>query len=166
MLRQSLPSVTPKRRLGAAAVELALVLPLFVTLTFVSIELGHALNMVQKLESAARNGGRLAAKDVPPALLAGGLTANQKVINDIKNMLRADGFPPNNIAITIVHADGASVGQTFDLADADNQYQMMKITLTIPYADVKMFPLPMLIQQSTMLTSKLIVSRGRSTLNY
>ncbi len=166
MLRQSLPSTKPKRRLGAAAVELALVLPLFVTLTFVSIELGHALNMVQKLESAARNGGRLAAKDVPPALLAGGLTANQKVINDIKNMLRADGFPPTSLVVSIVHADGASVGQTFDLADAGQQYQMMKITVSIPYADVKMFPLPMLIQQSAVLSSTLIVSRGRSTLNY
>ncbi len=166
MLRHSNPSPKPKRRLGAAAVELALVLPLFVTLTFVSIELGHALNLVQKLESAARNGGRLASKDVPAALLVGGITANQKVTNDIKNMLRADGFPPTNLAVSIVHADGASVGQVFDLADANNQYKMMKITVTIPYADVKMFPLPMLIQQSSVLSSTLIVSRGRSTLNY
>ena len=143
-----------------------MVLPLFVTLTFVSIELGHALNLAQKLESATRNGGRLASKDVPPALLVGGITANQKVTTDIKNMLRAEGLPDTNLVVSIVHADGATVGQPFDLALTTNQYKLMKITVSIPYTDVKLFPIPMSISQSTVLSASLIASRGRSTLNY
>ena len=163
MLRHSLPPPTPKKRRGAAAVELALVLPLFMTLTFVSIESGHALNVAQKLEAAVRDGGRLASKDVPPALLAGGITANQKVINDIKNMLRAEGYPATNIVVTILHAEGATVGQNFDLALSTNQYKMFRITVTIPYSDVKMFP--MSLSSSPTLRATMVASRGRSTLN-
>ena len=163
MLRHSLSNQKPKKRLGAAAVEMAMVLPLFMTLTFVSIESGHALNVAQKLEAVVRDGGRLASKDIEPALLAGGITANQKVTNDIKNMLKAEGYPATNIVVTIVHADGATMGQNFDLGLTTNQYKMYRITVTIPYSDVKMFP--MSINNSTLIRATLVGSRGRSTLN-
>lgn len=164
MLRHIPHSQKPKTRLGAAAVELALVLPVFLTLTFGSIEVGHAINVSQKLEAVVRDAGRLASKDVEPALLAGGITPNQKIINDIKNMLKAEGYNTANVAVTILHADGASAGQTFDLALASNQYKMMKIRVTIPYADVRI--LRMRIASSTVLDATLVISRGRSTLNY
>ena len=163
MLRHSLPTPKPKKRLGAAAVEMAMVLPLFMTLTFVSIESGHALNVAQKLEAVVRDGGRLASKDIPPALLVGGITANQKVTNDIKNMLKAEGYPATNIVVTIVHADGATMGQNFDLALSTNQYKMFRITVTIPYADVKMFPMG--LKSNPTIKADLVASRGRSTLN-
>lgn len=164
MLRHITHSQKPKRRLGAAAVELALVLPVFLTLTFGAVEVGYAINVSQKLESIVRDGGRLAAKDIDPALLAGGITPNQKVINDIKNMLKAEGYNTANVVVTIVHADGATVGQTFDLSLVANQYKMMKIRVTIPYTDVRI--LNMRIASSTILDATLVVSRGRSTLNY
>ncbi len=163
MLRHSPPPAKPKKRLGAAAVEMAMVLPLFMTLTFVSIESGHALNVSQKLEAVIRDGGRLASKDIPPALLAGGITSNQKVTNDIKNMLKAEGYPATNIVVTILHADGATVGQTFDLGLSTNQYKMFRITVTIPYSDVKMFPMG--LKPSPILKATMVASRGRSTLN-
>ncbi len=164
MLRQT-PSPSkpkPQPRRGAAVVEFAIVLPLFMTLTFASIEAGHALSVVQKLESVVREGGRMASKDVPTALLDG-LTPNQKVTHDIQNMLKADGFPAANIVVAIVHADGATAGQTFDLALKANQYKLMRITVTIPYADVSM--LPWSIDQSAVLRASLVTSRGRSSLN-
>ena len=164
MLRHSPPPQTPKKRLGAAAVEMALVLPIFMTLTFVSIETGHALNVSQKLQTVVRDAGRLAGKDIDPSLLAGGITANQKITNDIKNILRAEGYPVTNMGVTIVYADGASVGQTFDLGLASNAYKMFRITVTIPYNDVKMFPMG--IKSAPVLKATLVASRGRSTLNY
>ncbi len=164
MLRHSPPPQKSKKRLGAAAVELAIVLPVFMSLAFVSIETGHALKVSQALESAIRDGGRLATKDVDPSLLAGGITANQKVINDIKNMLRAEGYSTTNVAVSIVYADGPTVGQTFDLSLTSNQYKLMKITVSIPYSDVRMFP--MSISQSSVLKSTLIASKGRASLNY
>lgn len=162
MLRHFPPSEKLKPRRGAAAVEMALVLPLFMTLTFVSIEMGHALSVVQKLESAIREGGRMASKDVEPSV-RGGLTPNQKVALDIQNMLKADGFPASNIAVSIVHADGATAGQTFDLGLKANQYKLMRISVTIPYDDVSL--LPMSIDSSTILRASLVTSRGRSSLN-
>ncbi len=161
MLRHSTSNCKPKKRVGAAAVELALVLPLLVTLTCGSIEYGHALNMVQKLEAAVRGGGRLAGKDID-ASLAGGLTSNEKVILDITNMLRADGIPATNIDVAITHADGTSVGETFDLSLQTNQHQLMRITVSVPYADVSLFPLS--IDESTILSATLVASRGRSNM--
>ena len=164
MFRRSPLPQKPRKRLGAAAVELAMVLPLIVTMTFCSIEAGHALNVSQKLESVIRDGGRLAMKDIDPSLLPGGLTANQKVTNDIKNMLKAEGYSTTNVVVSIVHADGSTVGQTFDLALVANQYKLMRISVTIPYSDVGIFP--MRISPTTIMEASLIASRGRSTLNY
>jgi len=164
MRRQITHSQTPKKRLGAAAVELALVLPVFLTLTFGAVEVGYAINVSQKLESIVRDAGRLAAKDIDPALLVGGITPNQKVINDVRNMMRAEGYNTANVAVTIVHADGATAGQSFDLSLATNQYKMMKIRVTIPYTDVRI--LKMRIASSTVLDATLVVSRGRSTLSF
>lgn len=163
MLRNTTSTQKPRKRLGAAAVEMAMVLPLFMTVTFGSIEIGHALNVSQKLNSVVRDGGRLAAKDIDPALLAGGVTANQKVINDIKNMLKAEGYNTANVVVTITHADGATVGQTFDLSLSTNQYKLMKIRATIPYADVGIFP--MKISGSAVLDAELVAAKGRATMN-
>jgi len=162
MQRQITHSQKPKKRLGAAAVEMAMVLPLFMTITFGSIEIGHALNVSQKLEAIVRDGGRLASKDISAALLAGGVTANQKVTNDIKNMLKAEGYNTANVAVTITYADGATVGQNFDLSLATNQYKLMKLRVTIPYADVGIFP--MKISSAAIMDATLVTSKGRSTM--
>lgn len=142
---------------------MALTLPLFFSLTYFSIESGHALSVAQKLESVVRDGGRLACKDVQESLLPSGTTANQKVVNDIKNMLKAEGYNTTNVVVAITHAGGPSDGQTFDLADPDNAYQMLKISIKIPYSDVGIFPWS--ISPSLMMESTLIASRGRSTLS-
>ena len=139
-----------------------MMLPVFMAVTFTSIEIGHALNLSQKLEAIVRDAGRLASKDVDPSLLVGGVTHNQKVINDIKNMMKAERMPITNAVVTIVHADGATAGQTFDLSLASNQYKMMKIRITIPYGDVGIFP--MKISRTLILDATLVTSRGRSTL--
>ena len=93
----------------------------------------------------------------------GGVTANQKVINDIKNMLKAEGYNTANVIVTITHADGATVGQTFDLSLSTNQYKLMKIRLTIPYSDVGIFP--MKISGSALLDAELVAAKGRATMN-
>ncbi len=163
MFRYSTPAQKSKKRLGAAAVEMAMVLPLFMTVTFGSIEIGHALNVSQKLHSVVRDGGRLASKDVEPALLVGGVTANQKVINDIKNMLKAEGYNTANVTVTITHADGANVGQPFDISLSTNQYKLMKIRLTVPYSDVGIFP--MRLGAATILDAELVAAKGRATMS-
>lgn len=51
----------PKRRRAAAAVELAVVTPLLLTMLFGIIEFGYAFTVRQSLATAAREGARLAA---------------------------------------------------------------------------------------------------------
>jgi Flp pilus assembly protein TadG len=66
----------PKRRTGAAAVELAFVLPIFTTLVFAQIETARVGQVTQMLTIAARQGARVAvvpgktASDVQTAVSA------------------------------------------------------------------------------------------------
>ncbi len=50
-----------KRRFGVAAVEMAIVTPLLLTMLFGIIEFGHAFAVRQSLVTAAREGARLAS---------------------------------------------------------------------------------------------------------
>ncbi len=54
-------------RKGAAAVEFALVLPLFVLIFLGMLELGRGLHVQQVITQAAREGARLGASDPRPA---------------------------------------------------------------------------------------------------
>ena len=126
-------------RSGTAAVELAVTLPLFLTLVLGIAEMGAALDASQRLSAAVREGARAAASDLSDRIPQG-QTVNGKVIQDIKNMLAAGGMDSNDVTITITHADGASEGQTFDLEDPDNYLKYFKVSAEIDYGDVGMFP--------------------------
>ena len=127
------------KRRGAAAVEFAIMAPIFMFLTLGSVELGYALNASNTLYGALREGGRLASQDwttmiEPPD------TANAKVIRDIQNMLTAARIPGDQVTLTIVYADGPSAGQPFDLQDPDNYLQTFTINAAIPYEHVSLIP--------------------------
>jgi Flp pilus assembly protein TadG len=130
-------SATERR--GAAAVEFAIMAPIFLILTLGSVELGYALNASNTLYGALREGGRLASQDwstmiEPPE------TANDKVIQDIKNMLTAARIPGDEVTLEIVYADGPSQGQPFDLQDPDNYLETFTINAEIPYEEVSLIP--------------------------
>lgn len=57
------------KRKGAAVVEFAVVLPLFVLLTLGMLELGRMTNVQQVLVNASREGARMAAKGEAPATI-------------------------------------------------------------------------------------------------
>lgn len=128
---------TPGKRLqdrkGGAAVELTVMAPLFVALVMGAVQSGMNLDMQIKIQAAIRQAGRLAAMDYSKRLQPG-QTGNQKVIQDIKNVLIAEGLPGNDATITITHADGPNAGSTFDLASSANDLQLFKIQIEIPYS--------------------------------
>ncbi|MGD9857455.1 MAG: TadE/TadG family type IV pilus assembly protein [Planctomycetaceae bacterium] len=148
-------------RRGAAVVEFAVMAPVFLILTLGSVELGYALNASNTLYGALREGGRLASQDWS-TMLAPNETANDKVLQDIRNMLTASRIPGTEVTLTIVHADGPSAGETFDLEDPDNYLELFTINANVPYEEVSTISGYFLQGQS--LSASITFRMGRVTL--
>ena len=148
-------------RRGAAAVEFAVLLPLFLMLVMGTWEMGAALTAGTKMAAAVREGGRLASMDYEESLAAG-QTANQKVEQDIKNFLTASGIPGSEVTVTITYADGPSAGSTFDLQDPDNYLQLFKITASVEYEEISSFPLDYMAEET--ISGSLVFRLGRVTM--
>jgi Flp pilus assembly protein TadG len=152
------PRANREKRRGTATVEFAVVAPLFMTLALGTWEMGTAVKASNNLTAAVREGGRLASMDFN-GKLATAQTPNQKVIQDIRAFLSAGGIPGAQVTVTITYAEGASAGSTFDLNDPNNYMQLFKITASVPYSAVSMFPNRFLAGQT--LKAQLICRRGR-----
>ncbi len=148
-------------RRGAAAVEFAIIAPLFVFITMGAIQTGIGLSAAQTLSSALREGGRLATMDYSKRL-QNGQTPNQKVIQDIKNMLTAERIPGNQVTITITRADGSGAGSTFDLGDPNNDLALFRIKAVVPYSAIcstKFFPIT-----AKTVSASIVYRKGKTTL--
>jgi hypothetical protein len=148
------------QREGVAATEFAIVLPLFLTLVLGILEIGRSLETSTTMYASLREAGRLASLDYTE-VLPSGTTANEKIIQDIRNFLKASGLPGDDFTITITHADGESEGATFDLMDADNKLQLFKLSADIDYSDISIFPFKFMTGQT--LRSSLVFRMGRVT---
>lgn len=149
-----------QNRDGTATVELAVVLPIFMTILLGIAEMSRGLDVSERLASAVRQGGRAAASDLS-SVMPSGTTLNQKVINDIRNILTASGIDGEKVTVTITHADGPSEGKTFDLSDGRNYLKYYKVTATVDYADVGLFPK---ILSNQKLGASVVFRLGRSSL--
>ncbi len=147
-----------EERRGAALVEFAVIAPLILTLILGIVEMGNALDISNKLTSAIREGGRLAAMDWTD-VVAEGESPNDKVISDIRNFLAASGLPSEDIVLSITHAEGTSQGQLFDLADKDNMNKLFQISASIDYSDVCNYPAPVMGGQT--IVASIILRAGR-----
>ena len=140
--RNRAPFRTGNRK-AAAMVECAVTLPLLIVMVLGILEIGAALRASSILQSACRESGRLtglSAMDLK-YIIKDNRTRNQKIEQDLKNFLTAAGLRGNNSTVTITHACGASVGQTFNLADPLNDLQLVKVEVTMPYSSVSAFPM-------------------------
>lgn len=147
---------------GAAAVEFAVILPLFVMMALGTWELGNALTVSTKITAAIREGGRLASMDFQEIVPAG-QSANQKVIQDIKSFLTASGIPGNKVTVTITHAEGTNEGDEFDLEDTANYLQLFRITAEVLYSDLSSFPLERMNGKTVRASLSFRMGRVRST---
>ena len=140
MIRRQKRTQTRSQRDGAAMVEMAILLPLFLLLILGTLEIGAALRGSQVLMSAVRGAGRLAAMETR-TVVSDGMTANQKIEADIRNFVSAAGMPGEDVIIEIKHPDGQpGAGQYFDLDDPDNRLKLFEIEAQIPYTSVNNFP--------------------------
>jgi hypothetical protein len=131
-------SATPRR--GAAAVELACVLPLLVILIVGVWEIGRLIQLQQIMNAAARDGARLAAQ--ANIISANGettqiamQTSNPNVEDTIRGSLQAAGISNlNGLQIAFEFLEG-------DLS-AKEPYQGVKnqrfrLRVTLPYANLR-----------------------------
>lgn len=127
-------------RKATAMVECAVTLPVLIVMVLGILEIGSALRASTILQSACRESGRLTAMDWR-YIIHDNQTPNQKVEQDLKNFVTAAGLKGNSTTVRITHADGASAGQTFNLADENNDLQFVRLEVTLPYSTVSVFPL-------------------------
>ena len=128
-----------KNRRGAAVVEFALVVPVFILLVFGMIEFGRAVMVQQVLVNASREGARQAVLD--------GTTLNE-VQDRIDVYLDASSI--NGATVTV---DPAPQVATFG--------QPVTVTVSVPFDNVSWLPVPQYIG-GTVLTASSVMRRETS----
>ena len=108
------PSTTRKRK-GAALVEFALVLPLFVLLAVAAIDVGRAIMVKHKLVEAARAGCRLYilkdepseedVTDIVDRVMAGANLQGHTVTMDPNNSNDIERLQPVTVSVSIPYAE-------------------------------------------------------------
>ena len=111
-----------RQRRGAAAVEFAVVAPVFVLLVFGMIEFGRMVMVQQMLTNAAREGARLGVIE--------GNTATD-VETRVDNYLAAANITGATVTVTTLPASGSDTGDR------------ISVTVSIPFGQVSWLPTPM-----------------------
>jgi len=120
-----------RRCKGAAAVEFAIVAPLFVTIVLGVSESSRLFEAKNQLSVAAREGARLAAMD-RTGMLDNGVTTNSKIESDIQHFLTSNGLPGDQASVYIV--DPYDHTTTFDLDNSANDLKLFEVRVELPYS--------------------------------
>jgi Flp pilus assembly protein TadG len=127
-------------RRGAVTVEFAVVAPVFLVLLLGLSEASHLIETQSMMESAAREGARLAAMDRQDLEYSKNQSTNQKISSDVLNILSSCGLPKNKIKVSITEVDDSS--QQFDLDDPANDLRLFQLQVELPYSDINKFEVP------------------------
>jgi Flp pilus assembly protein TadG len=127
-----------KNRRGAAAVEFAIVAPLFFLLIFGMIELGRMVMVQQVITNASREGARVAVLDGSTS------TEVENVVNTYLASASVDGA-----TVTINPAEPSTAGYG----------EPVTVTVTVPFSQVSWLPTPMLLGGDTNLAATTVMRR-------
>ncbi|MDZ7615745.1 MAG: TadE/TadG family type IV pilus assembly protein [Patescibacteria group bacterium] len=128
-------------RRGAAAVEFAVIAPVFFLLVFGMIEFGRMIMVQQIITNAAREGARIAVLDGATTHGSGG------VANTVDEYLEGAGIR------------GATVTVIPDPPDSAGWGEPVTVTVSIPFSQVSWLPTPMFVGGDTELSSKSTMRR-------
>ena len=113
------------RRRGAAAVEMAMVLPVFITVVLGLIEVGRGIMVAQLMSNAAREAARLAVVDG---------STNSTVSDAAKNFLAgAANVSAGDVTVNITTAGGGSVS-------AAQPRELITVNVSLPFSKVSWLP--------------------------
>lgn len=125
--RMKLATIVRPHKRGAAAVEMAFVLPIFVLVVLGMIEVGRGLMVAELVEDAAREATRA-------AILNG--STNSSVTNTATTVLQnSGGIAPGNVSVSISVA-GVGNGSVATAQPRD----MIAVTVSVPYAATSWLP--------------------------
>jgi Flp pilus assembly protein TadG len=118
-------STSMKHRRGAAAVEMAIVLPLFMMIVMGIIEFGRAMMVGQLVTNAARHGSRLSIVDG---------STNATVETAVKDFVASSvGVAATDVSVDITVEAGSGNPDPNDvLADAKTK-DVCKVAVRVPY---------------------------------
>jgi hypothetical protein len=143
---------------GTAAVEMALIAPLFVILALGTAETSRLCDLQNELAVTVRQAARLAAMDREGVLLEGQST-NEKITADVRNMLTANGLPGDDVDVFIV--DPVDHVTPFDLDASQNRMRLFELRLEMPYSAAGGLRVG---GQELTLKAKIIFRNGRAVL--
>lgn len=123
---------------GIAAVELALVLPLFLTLLVGVWEVGRLIEMHNIVSNSAREGARAAAS---------AKLSNSECQTVAKTYLIGNNIPTSNVTVVI-----SNVTSGGDVKDAE-QLDKVRCTVTLPFKDVSWVILNFFVTNSSLVRS-------------
>ncbi len=118
-----------RNRIGAAAVEFAVVAPVFLLFVFGMIEYGRMVMVQQVITNAAREGARLAVLDG---------TEGQDVIDLVNTFLSSGSIEGATVAVVPPNPDDAAFGEP------------VTVTVDIEFSQVSWLPSPMYLGNRTL----------------
>jgi hypothetical protein len=149
-----------RNRIGAVAVEFAIVAPILLAIVFGMIEMGRAFEMQNLLEVAAREGARFASMD-RDGMLEPDESANDKMIEDVKNFLATNGIPRDDIQVQI--KDHENPDQDFDLDDPENDLKLFEVSITVDWSSMSLTPVT--TGNDHPMTARVVFRNGRATIS-
>jgi Flp pilus assembly protein TadG len=130
----------PDRQRGAAAVELALLIPLILALLLGTWETGRLIEVNQILDNAAREGARQAST---------GQLTNSQVQQVVVNYLQHAGLPTQNVVVTVTNLTAPGT----DALNA-TQLDQLQVHVRIPFSDVRWSALSLFAGASTQINAE------------
>jgi hypothetical protein len=139
-------STRPGLRSGTAAVETAVVLPVYVLLLFGVIEFGHAQMVINLLQNGCRNAARMGST-------AGPTTA--QVITRVRETMGA-GVDAGVVDVWVQDASSLDDGGAWPMTDAQvealpdielataDDRQLFVVRASLAYNDISLLPMPFL----------------------
>jgi Flp pilus assembly protein TadG len=137
-------------RSGAAAAEMALVVPLLVILLFTAFEFGNYALHVHTVQKAVRDGARFAARQSFVGMPCGGTATNE---SQIKNIVRTGttatgGTPrlwywtdPATITVAVACDTASSYSNSGIYATVGTGARRVTVTASVPYSSLVGFGL-------------------------
>ena len=145
-------------RRGAVAVEFAVIAPILLALVMGMVELTRVFEVQNLLAIAAREGARFASMD-RDGMLQEGQSTNDKLANDVKNLLESNGVPRDHVKVAI--KDHANPDADFDMDDPANDLKLFDVLVSVDYSAVGHMPVS--AQSDYTLTGRITFRNGKGT---